>query len=84
MEAFKSMAWTVEEKDILLSQWVNTIGIPEVAGGYYTGRNVENAFRKTINEKLNPREVLLTYVDTINAELTKKRKEFGFITREDE
>ncbi|HHU21401.1 MAG TPA: extracellular solute-binding protein [Acholeplasma sp.] len=83
MDAFKSMAWTTEEKEVLLSQWVNTVGIPEVAGGYYTGRNVENAFRKTINEKKNPREILLTYVNTINAELTKKRKEFGFITRED-
>ena len=49
----------------------------QVAGGYYTGRNIENAFRKTVNEDLNPREVLLEYVEQINNEIIKKREEFG-------
>ena len=77
IEAFSNMAWTKEEKSILLSQWRNTVGIPQVAGGYYTGRNIENAFRKTVNEDLNPREVLLEYVEQINNEIIKKREEFG-------
>lgn len=77
IEAFTNMAWTKTEKTILLSQWHNTVGIPQVAGGYYTGRNIENAFRKTVNEDLNAREVLLEYVELINNEILKKREEFG-------
>lgn len=77
VEAFSNMAWTKTEKAILLSQWKNTIGIPQVPGGYYTGRNIENAFRKTVNEDLNAREVLLEYVELINNEILKKREEFG-------
>ncbi len=77
IEAFTNMAWTKDEKSILLSQWKNTVGIPQVAGGYYTGRNIENAFRKTVNEDLNAREVLLEYVEQINNEILKKRQEFG-------
>jgi len=53
------------------------MGIPEIAGGYYTGRNLENAFREVVNKNLNPREVLTEYVIKINKEITKKRQEFG-------
>lgn len=80
IQAFESLPWTRGEKEILMEQWAKSYGIPEIAGGYYTGRNVENAFRRVVNEDLNPREVLLEYVDLINSEITKKRKEFGLPT----
>lgn len=77
IEAFKNLAWSVEERDILLEQWNQTVGIPEIAGGYYTGRNLENAFRQVVNQNKYPREILGDYVHKINLEITKKRIEFG-------
>ena len=74
--AFKELPWTRTEMDVLLSQWENSVGVPEVPGGYYTGRNIENAFREVVNTRANPRETLSEYIILINAEISKKRKEF--------
>ncbi len=75
--AFTRLAWTEEEKEILMEQWNNTVGVPEVAGGYYTGRNLENAFREVVNNNFNPRQILSDYIITINSEIDRKREEFG-------
>ena len=83
IEAFQELSWTVEELNVLMDQWSHTVGVPEVAGGYYTGRNLENAFRYVVNNKTNPRETLDDYVRTINNEINRKRDEFGLGTSPD-
>lgn len=80
VEAFTRLAWTEEEKEVLMEQWVQTVGVPEVAGGYYTGRNLENAFREVVNNNFNPRQILSDYILTINSEIDRKRAEFGLAT----
>ena len=83
IEAFKLLPWNKTERDILLSQWEITFGVPEVPGGYYVGRNLENAIREVINNDANPRETFTEYITLINGEITRKRKEFGLITASD-
>lgn len=80
--AFTRLAWTEKEKEVLLEQWEYTVGVPEVAGGYYTGRNLENAFREVVNNKYNPRQILSDYIRTINSEIDRKREEFGLASSE--
>ncbi len=80
VEAFKRLSWTTKEQAVLLDQWEQTIGVPEVAGGYYTGRNLENAFRYVVNNNENPRQTLSDYILTINSEIDRKREEFGLAT----
>ncbi|MFA6843086.1 MAG: hypothetical protein WCR33_01675, partial [Bacilli bacterium] len=80
IDAFKELAWTNDELDVLMDQWENTVGIPEVPGGYYTGRNLENAFREVVNDDTPPRETLKDYIITINKEIDRKRAEFGLGT----
>ena len=75
--AFEELPWTDAERKILSNQFENAFGIPEVAGGYYTGRNLENSFREVVNKNLNPRQVLSDYIITINSEIDRKREEFG-------
>lgn len=75
--AFTRLAWSEEEKAVLMEQWKETVGVPEVAGGYYTGRNLENAFREVVNNNYNPRQILSDYILTINSEIDRKREEFG-------
>ena len=77
INAMKQMAWSKAELDILIPAFEKAFGVPEVAGGYYISRNLENAIREVINNDSNPRETLEEYVELINGEITRKRSEFG-------
>ncbi|MBU1020015.1 MAG: extracellular solute-binding protein, partial [Firmicutes bacterium] len=77
VDALSQLPWTVEEYRKLEAQWDWVKGIPEVPGGYMTGRHLDNAFRLVYNESANPRETIYDYVQIINAEIEKKRSEFG-------
>ncbi len=83
MEANKLLPWTVEEINEIQKQWQYVKGIPEVPGGYMTGRHLDNAFRKVYNEQEDARETLLDYVRKIDEELEIKRDEFGLETEVD-
>lgn len=77
VEAMSRLPWTVEEYSKLEEQWDWVTGIPEVPGGYMTGRHLDNAFRLVLNDSSNPRETIYDYVQDINEEIEKKRREFG-------
>ena len=73
----KNLPWSTEISAALSEQWNYIRGVPEVAGGYYVGRNIDNAIKQVINEGQNPRETVLDYVNQINEEITYKRRELG-------
>jgi ABC-type glycerol-3-phosphate transport system substrate-binding protein len=77
VDALSQLPWTVVEYQKLEEQWDWVRGIPEVPGGYMTGRHLDNAFRLVYNETTNPRETIYDYVQVINDEINKKRREFG-------
>lgn len=79
-EAASLLPWTVEEFGAMKEQWEHIKGVPEVPGGYMTGRHLDNAFRKVVNDKVEARKTLLDYVRIINEEIELKRKEFGLET----
>lgn len=51
--------------------------IPQIAGSYITGREVENAYRAVINNNYNAKETLYKYAQNINNEIDRKRAEFN-------
>lgn len=65
----------------LVEQMQYVRGIPQVPGGYYTWRNINNAFytitTDTATNNTTPREALMDKVYYINAEINYKRTEFG-------
>lgn len=77
IEALELLPWPKADYDNLNKQWEWVRGIPEVPGGYFTGRHLVNAFRSVVYQGEDPRETLLDYVVVINEEITNKRKEFG-------
>ncbi|GGG53429.1 ABC transporter substrate-binding protein [Paenibacillus radicis (ex Gao et al. 2016)] len=77
IEALKELPWPTKDYQSLEKQWEWVKGIPEVPGGYYTGRNLDNAFREVINNGTNPRDALYDYVEEINREIDFKQKEFN-------
>jgi ABC-type glycerol-3-phosphate transport system substrate-binding protein len=80
-EAFAMLPWPVTDYKNLLMQFRSAKGVPQVPGGYFTARQVNNAFYKVVTEKkIGPREALTDFVRYINDEITYKRKEFGLNT----
>ncbi|AWB44679.1 ABC transporter substrate-binding protein [Paenibacillus sp. CAA11] len=76
VEALEELPWPVRDYRNLDNQWKWVRGIPQVPGGYFTGRHLDNAFRKVVNANENPREALSDYLLYINDEIEVKRKEF--------
>ena len=58
--------------------------MPNIAGSYISGREVENAFREVINNLINAKETLYEYANNINNEIDRKRAEFGLPLASDE
>ena len=77
LEAMESIAWSREELAVLKEQLKSARALPEVAGGYYTGRSVNNAVRSVVNSSTAPKETLYEYVKDINEEIAIKRRELG-------
>lgn len=82
-QALKNMPWTAEESTALEAQFENLKGTPEFPGGYIISRYIDFAFLNCYNNNADPTESLLDQIQYINAELTRKRKEFGLITYEE-
>lgn len=87
IEAFESLPWPTEDYEALKSQFKWMKGIPQVPGGYYSWRSVNNAFYRVViaedKNRMQPREALTEYVRYINDEITFKRAEFGLPTAKD-
>ena len=88
LEAFSNLPWPVSDYKALSEQFKHVRAIPQVPGGYFTARHLNNAyynvvenqimiFNVSFNKNIEPREALTEYVRYINDEITYKRKEFG-------
>jgi len=77
LNAMASMSWTDAEYNALQSQIGALQGTPEIPGGYYTARAIDFAFADVYAAGNEPTSALLTQVEMINAEIERKRKEFG-------
>ena len=77
INALDSLPWPVEDYKQLKEQFQYVVGIPEVPGGYFTGRHLFNAFYKTVIGQVEAREALMDYTGYIQDEIDNKREEFG-------
>ena len=84
LEALANLSWPIKDYEALMEQFEQVQGIPQVPGGYYTWRNVNNAFYSVTTDASStgktyaatPREELMDKVLYINAEIDYKRQEF--------
>jgi hypothetical protein len=85
LEALANLSWPIKDYKELIEQFSQVQGIPQVPGGYYTWRNVNNAFYTVTTDAASsgrtytatPREELMDKVLYINDEIDYKRLEFG-------
>ena len=78
LEAIGELPWSADELAILEEQMRYGKGIEQVPGGYFVGRNIDNAFRRVVYNSAEILNTLLDYSYDINQELRNKREEFGF------
>jgi ABC-type glycerol-3-phosphate transport system substrate-binding protein len=86
-EAFGNLPWPSADRTALEAQFRYIQGIPQVPGGYFSFRNVNNAFYRVTTDlhdrpagqrvEISPREELTDKVILINDEIRHKRIEFG-------
>ena len=81
-EALASMPWTTEEYTEVNKQFQNLAAIPNYPGAYYIDRYTNFAFLDAYNNDADPVTELLSYINLINKEITRKRAEFNLETLE--
>jgi len=80
INAIDDLSWTADERNAIMNQIDNMSSIVNYPGSYYIARYVKFAFLDAVNDGIDPVEALSTYIDGINAEITRKREEFGLPT----
>lgn len=76
LAAAETIPWDTQSFKALQEQWKSVKGIPEVPGSYYTGRNIEFAWKEVINTSSDPSLTFIEYTKLIDDEIARKREEF--------
>ena len=82
-KALASLPWTTTEYNQVASQFEELGSVPNYPGAYIIDRYTNFAFLSAYNDKANPSDALLAYINTINKELERKRNEFNLETLAD-
>lgn len=81
-DALVSMPWTYDEYVEVSKQFDNLASVNNYPGYYYIDRYTNFAFLAAYNDGADPKTEILSYINTINTEITRKRKEFKLETLE--
>ena len=82
LEAVKDMSWTANEKAAIMNQMDHLDAIVNYPGSYIIARYMKFAFLDVYNEGANAHDAMMSYIDAINSEITRKREEFDLPTVE--
>ncbi len=82
-EALAELPWTTAELEQVQAQFQNLASVPNYPGAYIIDRYTNFAFLSAYNDKADPADALLQYINTINKEIARKRAEFGLETLTD-
>jgi ABC-type glycerol-3-phosphate transport system substrate-binding protein len=79
LAALERIGWDSEALNTIQESIKSLVAIPQVPGGYITGRVVENAFLSVVSESTNanPTDAIFIARDQLDSELRVKRIEFG-------
>ena len=82
IEALAELSWTSSEYNSLRTQFDALTAVPNYPGSYIIGRYTNFAFLDAYNNNADPTVSLLSYINTINKEFSRKREEFNLETLE--
>ncbi|WJH33842.1 extracellular solute-binding protein [Paenibacillus sp. CC-CFT747] len=79
IEAFVHLPWKPEDLKSILEQWRWFKEIPNVPGGYFLERELQNAWNRTVVDGMNYRSSLESSIGEIEREMQRKLVEFGHV-----
>ena len=82
IKAIDDLTWTQDELVEIQKQMNNLASVPNYPGAYIVSRYTNFAFLAAYNDMADPAESLLSYINTINKEISRKRAEFDLETLE--
>lgn len=77
VEAFNAYSWNADDLKILNYQWSLVEELPEVPGGYYVSRAVDQAFWQVLNGESNEKDAMLKWGEIANNEILRKIAEYA-------
>ena len=77
INAVMDMSWTSKEKEAIMEQMNHLNAIVNYPGSYIYSRYMQFAFLDVYNDDANAHDSMMSYIDAINAEIARKREEFG-------
>lgn len=77
VEALNKYSWRKSTLNNIMTQWEKVEEIPEVPGGYYVSRVLDQAFWNVTNAGENPKDMLMKWNDVAQTEITRKREQYG-------
>ncbi len=80
IHALEGMSWTADELTAIKDQMQNLYSIVNYPGSYIISRYTNFAFLAAVNDREDPVEALMGYIDMINDEIIRKRAEFDLPT----
>ena len=80
IKALQNLSWTASEREAIQEQMNNLSSIVNYPGSYIINRYTKFAFLAAVNDGANAVDALKGYIDTINAEIKRKREEFDLPT----
>jgi ABC-type glycerol-3-phosphate transport system substrate-binding protein len=80
LKALNNLSWTANEKLAIEEQMRHLSSIVNYPGSYIINRYTKFAFLAAVNDGADAVDALTGYIDDINAEIKRKREEFGLPT----
>lgn len=77
VDALKQYSWKSSTLNNILSQSQKVVEMPEVPGGYYVSRVLDQAFWNVTNANENPKDMLMKWNDIAQTEITRKREQYN-------
>ena len=75
-EAFQSLEWDPEMRDVVVESLNLTSEIPEYPGSYYVSRSVYQAFWNVVENNENAKQTLLKFAKEADQEIARKWKQY--------
>ncbi len=76
IDAFKEYSWNANDLDILVEQWNQVKELPEVPGGYYVSRAIDQAYWSVLNGNDNTKDAMLEWGEVADNEIIRKIEEY--------
>lgn len=76
-DAFALYSWNADDLAILQEQWSYVTELPEVPGGYYVSRAVDQAYWAVLNGKSNEKDAMLEWGEVADNEIIRKILEYA-------